>query len=131
MRTSRFNTAAVRAQALGCKTSGRKADLIVRLAEAQSASGSHSGQKEEPPPVQQAPEHTGKKSPVILILDDDLQRIPIEMIPCLRTNSCVSRMPSLQHLLHRVRFVRTVVNNVRGPQSLLWLAFLGAPNEVP
>jgi len=40
-------------------------------------------------------------------------------------------MPSLQHLLHRVRFVRTVVNNVRGPQSLLWLAFLGAPNEVP
>ena len=40
---------------------------------------------------------------MILVLDDSLQQLPFESLPCLRSNTQVSRMPSLVQLFVRVR----------------------------
>lgn len=47
-------------------------------------------------------------NPVILVLGETLQRLPLESMPCLRTNKHVSRMPALEHVFVRVRWHNSV-----------------------
>ena len=99
-------------QGLGLKKSGRKADLVSRLAHAQldgepgDASVPVAAAKCKPA----VDEERGAlkcsaataATPVILVLGETLQRLPLESMPCLRTNKHVSRMPALEHVFVRV-----------------------------
>ena len=103
-------------QKKGLKVSGRKAQLVLRLAEAERSAESPTSQpvdsssnadKDAPPTPTQTESNTCSSravNPVILVLGETLQNLPIESIPLLRDHGCVSRMPSLAHLFLRVSF---------------------------
>jgi hypothetical protein len=114
----------------GLSGTGRKADLVERLAPWYASQASHAPPSVSPGSRSQGRDESSasavvtspfgeKISPrghVLLILDEQLQRLPIECMPCLRGTSC-TRMPSFAVLLSLVNHATSSANAGARPRD--------------
>jgi hypothetical protein len=85
---------------------GKKQDLVSRLLEHQSCSGSPGQQSSASKVAEPAGASQTSGGHLVLVLDEQLQRLPLECMPALRTASC-SRVPSFAVLLRLISLAET------------------------